>query len=1031
MKAQGSTIGDWSLRTPVGRGGVAEVWRAEHPDGRIAAVKILLRPTEEAKRRFRREARVLDALDHENLLRVVEWVDQDGVVGLITEFMEGPPLRDWARTRPYDEIIAVFERILDGVAAAHEAGLIHRDLKPSNILLNGETPPVPRVADFGLAKRNEDPQLTATGVVLGTPAYMAPEQVSDARSVDARADVFSLAATLYELLCGRAPFIGDSALDVLNKARTGHYPDPRTLMPRLPTPVVAAIRGGLQPDPNQRIPDVATFRDVLTNVVPWSPTLPTTASWTWQPVVQGMLVGRDEEQDDLRQALDEYALVSLCGPIGVGKSALARWALTDRGAGLHIDVADCTRASDVVRRVAQAMAPPMPWPDLETMSKAVAGCLSGQPRLVVLDGLAVDEGLQVHLARWTQRGAIVLITGPAPIGFPGEVTLQVSPLTPVAAVDLLRKLVEPHSLTMEEATRVVATVGALPRVLEVVASWLVETGLEAALESWHDSKTGDALNQVVERAWARLSSIEADVCTQLSIFEGGFRMDAAAAVVEVPRGVNLRVVIAQLRQRSLLQATPHPAQPGRSRLRLYPHVRRAAGTARVDEPALQRRFVAWAAQLGAAWPTWSLRGGDARVLALQPEQANLEAAWALAETPEHRSHVAIALCEIYDALGPVYKSAEVARSVLEGCHDPKLWRRLAGHVVFGMVLAGDLEGALAAAESLTQTPQAGQVGPIVQLLKTTPLSRMGRLTETTELLNRVLPHLPEGLTRNLLLRNRAHMRMALGEIEEAAADLDASAAFFTHQSSLREHSFFLLYRCELSLHRPPIDHAAFEMARRGFKRVGLTRGLVVALRMYGGAMVMVGHPKRARPCLMEMVDLAIRLGTPSRQVMGLALLAWCDLIEGDYEAATERVETGESVALEHEVTDGVSLGYLVATQARIALTCNDPVTALQVLEAAGPLVHTPEGLALTAQAHAGLGSVEEANALMARATEGMPPTAHGLLFTGTEIAATYALLGQEAPCRALCRRVRAAWQEAGWTERAYAYQLLQRIDPEA
>lgn len=274
----GDEVGGWVVRGLLGRGGLAEVYDVEHADGRRGALKRLHHTRVDAVARLRREAEALRSLVHPNVVQLVAWIEPtpeetaSGTSSLVMERVEGPTLLEHAATLDLAGVEALFVQILAGVQAAHAAGWVHRDLKPSNVLVHVEEgQATAKVADFGLASLPaRDTRLTASGVFMGTPAYMAPEQVMRPSEADVRADVFSLGAVLYELVCRRPPFVSDDVFVVLDKARRGAYPDPATLRPDLPERMRQAIRGALWPDPDQRIGDCAGLAEVLRGERSWT-----------------------------------------------------------------------------------------------------------------------------------------------------------------------------------------------------------------------------------------------------------------------------------------------------------------------------------------------------------------------------------------------------------------------------------------------------------------------------------------------------------------------------------------------------------------------------------------------------------------------------------------------------------------------------------------------------------------------------------------------------------------------------------------
>ena len=208
-----------------------------------------------------REARAAAGLDHPNIVPVYEAGEAGPICYIATAYCPGPTLRDWLRGRtepvPFAEAAALVAALADAVGHAHARGIVHRDLKPANVARwavepNGE----PKITDFGLAKLDSswptDEPVTRSGVVLGTPSYMAPEQAEGAKAVGPATDVYALGAILYELLTGRPPFVGESDLDTLRQAGSQDPVPPSRLRPRLPRDLETVCLKCLEKDPRRR-----------------------------------------------------------------------------------------------------------------------------------------------------------------------------------------------------------------------------------------------------------------------------------------------------------------------------------------------------------------------------------------------------------------------------------------------------------------------------------------------------------------------------------------------------------------------------------------------------------------------------------------------------------------------------------------------------------------------------------------------------------------------------------------------------------
>ncbi|MBI2894715.1 MAG: protein kinase [Deltaproteobacteria bacterium] len=228
----------------IGRGGMGAVFRATDPDGRAVAVKILpasLETKPDVIERFGREARAVAALDDPRIIRIFSHgVEPDGTRFIVMELLDGQELSARLASAPMSlgEALRIAHEVAQGLRVAHASGVIHRDLKPSNVFLlgGGEAPRI-KLLDFGVAKiLGEGAEVTQVGVMVGTPAYMSPEQARGG-NVDARADVYGLGALLYRLLSGRIPFSGESAAVVLAKVLTESVPPLRRIRPGLPRSV--------------------------------------------------------------------------------------------------------------------------------------------------------------------------------------------------------------------------------------------------------------------------------------------------------------------------------------------------------------------------------------------------------------------------------------------------------------------------------------------------------------------------------------------------------------------------------------------------------------------------------------------------------------------------------------------------------------------------------------------------------------------------------------------------------------------------
>jgi serine/threonine protein kinase/formylglycine-generating enzyme required for sulfatase activity len=271
----GRKLGHFRLERPLARGGMGAVFLAiDEQGGPPVALKVILdeiKSKDVIRARFDRELRLAGTVRHPNVVPVLgSGIEDDGIPWLATEYLDGGSLHDLIRSRgtlPWREACRIAAGVARGLSAIHGAGLIHRDVKPANVLLDRQG--TPRITDFGLVRRagpnNVSIDLTKTGQAIGTFTYMAPEQADNAKHVDARADLYALGASLFELLTGRPPFLADGmALVRMHMEVTPTRPS--LLQAGIPPEVDAIVLRLLAKEPEDRGPpaaDVAAELDAL------------------------------------------------------------------------------------------------------------------------------------------------------------------------------------------------------------------------------------------------------------------------------------------------------------------------------------------------------------------------------------------------------------------------------------------------------------------------------------------------------------------------------------------------------------------------------------------------------------------------------------------------------------------------------------------------------------------------------------------------------------------------------------------------
>jgi putative two-component system response regulator len=263
----GFALGQYRIVAPIGRGGMATVYRAHHGAlDRDVAIKVLpdfFAEEESYRLRFQQEARSVARLKHSNILNVFDYGQEDGVTYLVLELVEGGTLGErLGSPMELEHVVRLLRPIANALDHAHSQNILHRDIKPSNILIQKDGTPV--LADFGLATMVGSTQrLTASGTVLGTPEYMSPEQAAG-EALGPASDQYSLAIVAYEMLTGRVPFQADTPVAVLLSHMSQAMPPTRELEGKLSGHLEEALRRGLAKAPSDRYPNATEFVAALT-----------------------------------------------------------------------------------------------------------------------------------------------------------------------------------------------------------------------------------------------------------------------------------------------------------------------------------------------------------------------------------------------------------------------------------------------------------------------------------------------------------------------------------------------------------------------------------------------------------------------------------------------------------------------------------------------------------------------------------------------------------------------------------------------
>ena len=562
----GRTIGRYRVEARIGAGAMATVYRVRRDDEAVFALKILDAATLERRRRFVREARLQATIDHDNVVRVLDEIEIDDLPALLLELVAGPSLaRLLADHRPApSDLDDLARQMIEGVGAAHRRGIVHRDLKPDNVLVAIEGRRlVPKVADFGVAADLSAGAAPGATAIVGTPAYMAPEQIAGAEA-DARADVFALGAVLYELLAGRRAFGGGSVGEVQRAILAGR---PEPLADDLPPRMARAVTAALSPDPRDRPADAdalgALWADGTAAAPPdprWIAQIPTAAAGpVLLPPTPDAFVGREADLDAIVAAVAAHRFVTLRGTGGVGKTRLAiaaaRRAAQDHPGGVwFVDLTPVKGQDGIVAATARALGLPI----AEDLPDRLVRALARRDRcLLVLDNAErVADAAGPLVARWladvptlsviaTSRRSLFVdparalhehIHEVSGLDEPDAVALMIArglAARPDCGIDADRDL----------ALALVRALDALPLAIELAAARLRSTTPDRLIARLDQrfrvlrSRRADlperqrTLEATLQWSWELLSPPEQAAAARLSVFAGPFTPALAAPVI--------------------------------------------------------------------------------------------------------------------------------------------------------------------------------------------------------------------------------------------------------------------------------------------------------------------------------------------------------------------------------------------------------------------------------------------------------------------------------------------------------------------
>ena len=614
----GTRLGPYEILSPLGAGGMGEVYRARDTRlGREVAIKTLpeyVSADPEHLSRFEREARAASALNHPNVVTIHDVGRSGAIVYIAMELVEGKTVRELTTPGPLPvrKLLQIATQAAEGLARAHSGGIVHRDLKPENLMVSNDG--FVKILDFGLAKvapppeshlsqmQTSDPSETRRGVVLGTTAYMSPEQARG-RQVDYRSDQFSLGCVLYEMATGQHAFRKETAAETLAAILKEDPEPPGVVNALLPAPVCWIVERCLAKDPEDRYAstrdlarDLSALRDRLLE----APREAASGGTANLPVPRTGFVGRVRERAALAELLGraDVSIVTLTGPGGIGKSRLALEAAREMagefpGGVFFVPLASVEDTDAIAPAIAQALGAreatgASPMAALRERLQAVR-----HPMLVLLDGFEHLVSGASLVADLVEAGpeAKVLVTSRSPLHVYGEREFPVPPLAvperPGPAGELARcdavslfvdraAAVRPSFCLTPENADAVAEIcrrlDGLPMAIELAAArikLLSPAAMRDRLENRLRFLTGGArdlperqrtLRGAIDWSHDLLTLSEQRLFRRLSVFAGGCTLEAAEAVCDARSDLGLDLLdgIGSLVDKSLLQEFEPP-----------------------------------------------------------------------------------------------------------------------------------------------------------------------------------------------------------------------------------------------------------------------------------------------------------------------------------------------------------------------------------------------------------------------------------------------------------------------------------------
>lgn len=663
----------YRIEEQLGSGGMGTVFKALDMQTRQPIAVKHLKPQltqPENIERFKREGEALRALNHPNIVKMLDAVEEDGDHYLVMEYVAGGDLAALISQGavPLETILRLAIDLADALTRAHKLNIIHRDLKPANVLIGEDD--VLRLTDFGVAHVGSKSRVTDTNALIGTLDYLPPEAFSGG-TFDARGDIWAFGVMLFEMLTGQRPYSGPNITALIGAILSAPLPDLEALAPAVPTALVDLVYRMLEKEPQARLPSVRIVGAELEAILEGRDSTPPPARFVVDtpdftrrarhnlPAQTTPFVGREHELEELARLLSapDIRLMTVLAPGGMGKTRLsleaAERALPQFAEGVYfVELAPLNDPDNIVNAIADATGYQFQG-DGRAPRQQVLDFLQRKALLLVMDNfehLLAGAGLVTEILNYAPAVQI-LATSRQRLSQPGEALFHLSGMdfpaweTPedalnYAAVRLFmnsaRRAKPDFALTadnLDYVARICRRVQGMPLGIVLAAGWLgMLTPQEIAEEIGQSidflaTDEGElperqrSIRAVLDYAWQQMSAAEQQAFMQLAVFRGGFTREAAEAVA----GANLRILMALVNKSLLYRDTESGRYHIHELLRQYAEAR--LNTAGHAEAARAAHMNYYAAAMQEREPHFKNNRQLEALNAVAADFENVRAAW--------------------------------------------------------------------------------------------------------------------------------------------------------------------------------------------------------------------------------------------------------------------------------------------------------------------------------------------------------------------------------------------------------------------